>query len=377
MEMTFRERYLETLLFGRPDRIPLSPGGGRESTRKRWYSEGLPRDVENIPEYAYRKAGGTLPWPRYGRGFPVDFRMMPRFEEKVIEKKEHSQIVQDWKGNICEISNDFSVEYLRNAIDFCTRRWIRCPVENRDDWENMKERYDPDEPSRFPSDAEQRGRELQNRTWPVTVSFPGPFWQVREWTGFERLCMLFYDDPELLKDMIMFWERFASKILRRLFSYVVPDEIHLSEDMAYKGFSMISPDMTREFLLPVYRHWGSMIREAGVPVYAMDSDGYIGELIPIWIEAGINACDPIEVAAGNDINEFRKTYGNKMAFRGSVDKRCIAKGGDTIRREIDRISPVISDGGFIPSCDHGIPSDISWDNYVQYTGLLAEKTGWI
>jgi hypothetical protein len=48
--------------------------------------------------------------------------MIPEFEEKVIERKERSQIVQDWKGNICEISNEFDIRYLRNAIDFVTRR---------------------------------------------------------------------------------------------------------------------------------------------------------------------------------------------------------------------------------------------------------------
>ena len=40
--MTFRERYLETLLFGRPDRIPLMPGGPRESTLRVWHQQGLP-----------------------------------------------------------------------------------------------------------------------------------------------------------------------------------------------------------------------------------------------------------------------------------------------------------------------------------------------
>ena len=64
--MTERERFLETLLFGTPDRVPLTPGGGRKSTRERWYSEGLPREVGNIAEYAYRLAGGKEEWPRGG-----------------------------------------------------------------------------------------------------------------------------------------------------------------------------------------------------------------------------------------------------------------------------------------------------------------------
>ena len=61
--MNDRQRFIETLLFNKPDRIPLNPGEGRESTRKRWYSEGLPEDVKDISEYAYSLAGGKLEWP--------------------------------------------------------------------------------------------------------------------------------------------------------------------------------------------------------------------------------------------------------------------------------------------------------------------------
>ena len=66
-----------------------------------------------------------------------------------------------------------------------------------------------------------------------------------------------------------------------------------------------------------------------------------------------------------------------MAFRGGVDKRAIAKGGAAIEGEIARIRPVIASGGYIPGCDHGVPSDVSWPDFVRYVGLLARATGWI
>ncbi len=375
--MTGRQRQLDTLLFRQPDRIPLVPGGGRQSTREAWYRQGLPRDVKDIPQYAYRQAGGKLDWPTGGPGFITAERMIPMFEEKVIERKERSQIVQDWKGNICEIGNEFTTEYLRNALDFVTRRWVKCPVENAANWEEMKRRYDPNTPERLPADAATLGPSLANREHYIAINFSGPFWQLREWCGFEPLCVMLYDNRPLVMKMLTFWEEYVSQLLERTFRCFIPDEVHLSEDMAYKSFSMISPAMTRELLLPMYKRWGAMVRKAGVPIYAMDSDGYVGELIPMWLEAGINVCDPIEVAAGNDIVAFRKEFGKDMAYRGGVDKRAIAKGGDAILEEMRRIEPVISGGGCIPSCDHGVPSDVSWPNYVRFTGLLAKATGWL
>ena len=374
--MTQRENWLETLLFGDPDRIPLMPGGGRESTLAAWHTQGLPRGVDDYIEYAYREAGGTMDWPVSGPGFAVNERMIPQFEEKVIEVTDHSQIVQDWKGNICEIGLEYSTEHLRNAIDFVTRRWIKCPVESRDDWRNMQQRYDAEDPTRLPDDPADVGASLKNRDYPLDIHFSGPFWQLREWLGFENLCTMFYDDPDLVRDMIAFWTNHVARLLERSFEHFVPDCVHISEDMAYKSFSMISPGMTREFLQPSYLRWGEIIRAAGVPVYAMDSDGYIGELIPIWIESGINVCDPIEVAAGNDIVAFREEFGRDMAFRGGIDKRAIAKGGRVIEAEIERVRPVVTGGGYIPGCDHGVPSDISWDDFVYYVGLLSRLTGW-
>jgi len=349
--MNMRQLWLDTILFGHPERIPLTPGGGRESTLQRWHSEGLDPDVDDIAEYAYRQAGGTLDWPRVEEVFRFDERMIPQFEEKVIERKERTQIVQDWKGNICEISNEYSTEYLRKAIDFVTRRWIKCPVESRQDWQEMKKRYNPDDPARLPDNAAELGRKLRQRSSFLQFHFSGPFWQLREWLGFEQLCLMFHDDPDFVRDMIYFWQEYVARLLERLLQYVVPDMLYLSEDMAYKT--------------------------AAVPIYAIDSDGFVGELIPIWMEAGVNCTDPVEVAAGNDIVAFRREFGRDMAYRDGIDKRAIAAGGKTIEDEIERVRCVIEDGGYIPSCDHGVPADVSWPNFVYYTKLLAQRTGWL
>jgi hypothetical protein len=375
--VTPRARFLETVLFGKPDRVPLEPGGGRESTLARWHKEGFPEGVSDVSEFAYRAAGGQLAWPQGGEWFAVSERMRPQFKEYVIQRKANSQIVQDWKGNVCEIGLEFSVEYLRNAMDFVTRRWIKCPVENRADWEDMRRRYDPDDPQRLPDDAAARAQRLASRDHVIGLNFPGPFWQLREWLGFERLCVLFHDDPEWVREMVQFWSEFIARLLENVLVHVVPDYVHLSEDMAFKEHAMISPAMTREFLLPAYLRWGEIIRRNGCPVFAMDSDGRIDELIPIWIEAGINVCDPIEVAAGNDVADLRRRFGRRIALRGGVDKRLIARGGRAIEDEMRRLTPVLQAGGYIPGCDHGVPSDVSWPNFVHYVGLLARATGWL
>ncbi|MGD2174757.1 MAG: uroporphyrinogen decarboxylase family protein, partial [Candidatus Brocadiaceae bacterium] len=372
---TPRERWIGTLKFERPDRIPFQPGWPRESTRRRWHAEGLPED-RNWREVLCEEIGVDLPRtkPRVAHG--VSFRMMPQFEEKILEHRDGHYVVQDWKGNICEISDEFDPRYLRNAIDFVTRKWIKLPVEDREGWEEMKRRYEPEEPGRVPEDFEDRCRRLSERDYVSTVAFPGPFWQVREWVGFERLCMLFIDDPDFLREMIGFWTHFVSRTLAPLLEARVVDHLFVSEDMAFKEKPMISPAMAREFLKPAYDRWIAEAREGGVAIIDMDSDGRVDQLIPVWIEAGFDVCDPMEVAAGNDIVALRERFGRRMAYRGGVDKRAIAKGGKAVARELERVAPVARDGGYIPGCDHGVPNDVSWPNFVHYARLLAELTGW-
>lgn len=333
--------------------------------------------TQNITEYAYREAGGILDWPESGDSFFVNAQMIPIFEEKVIERREHSQIVQDWKGNICEIGLDFSVSHLREPIDFCTRSWIKCPVETRKDWEKMKKRYDAGDPARFSDNAPEIGKRLVDREYPIIIYINGPFWQLREWLGFEQLCMLFHDDPGWIKEMIAFWEDFVYRLMDKMFAFLMPDHIHFSEDMAYKAHPMISPAMTQKFLMPCWSRWSRKCHDAGVRVVGIDSDGDVSTLIPIMIDAGIDYLDPMEVAAGNNLPAFREMYGQKIAFGGGIDKREIAKGGQHIAREIDRLKPVIESGGYIPGCDHGVPADVSWTNFVYYVQLLATATGWL
>jgi uroporphyrinogen decarboxylase len=376
--MNARQRYREALLFGAPDKIPLRPGGPRESTLRAWHEQGLPEGVHYMT-YLLDLLGIQREETQPHVPLDVSFKMIPTFEEKVLEHKDGHYIVQDWMGAITEISDEYDYTYIRRAKDFVTRKWHRFPVLNRDDWEErMKWRYDATHPERFPDDFEERCAALRERDYPVTVSINGPFWQMREWVGMENLCMLMVDDPEFVMEMANTWTEFVSATLKQITDRVVLDNVHLSEDMAYKAHSMISPAMVRQFLMPSYLRWEHEIKESGCPIYDMDSDGNVEVLIPLWIESGINVCDPIEVAAGNDIVAFREQYGTQMAYVGGIDKRAIAAGGQVMRDEVLRVvPPLLREGGFVPSCDHGVPPDISWPNFVEYTRLLAELTGWL
>ncbi|HOF87549.1 MAG TPA: uroporphyrinogen decarboxylase family protein, partial [Armatimonadota bacterium] len=278
--MTFRERYIATLLFGAPDHIPFMPGWPRESTLRAWRAQGLPADAD---WFAVLRAEIGLPDMGGGlEGAGVSFQMIPTFEEKVLEHRDGHYIVQDWMGAITEISDEFDYTYIRAAKDFVTRKWHKFPVETRADWEAMQARFNPDTPERIPADIIARTAAARARGSALTVQVNGPFWQLREWCGFEGLCMLCVEDPEFVDEMAAFWAAFVSRVLARLFAAGgALDRLGISEDMAYKAHSMISPAMTRRFCQPAYVRWVEQATAAGCPIIDLDSDGCIEELIPI------------------------------------------------------------------------------------------------
>jgi len=375
--MTPRQRYIEALTFGRPDRVPFQPGWPRESTLAAWHQQGLPPD-RHFHTVLLETLGIQPEQTKPKVALDVRFDMIPQFEEKVLDHRDGHYLVQDWMGAVVEISDRYDYTYLRTAKDFVTRKWHRFPVRTRADWDRMKQRYDPRAPGRFPDDFEHRCEALRDRDDVLGITFNGPFWQLREWCGFEGLCLLMADDPEFVDEMCRFWTGFVADTLAPILARVQLDYVMISEDMAYKAHSMISPAMVRRFLLPAYERWVPAIQASGCPIVSMDCDGCVADLIPIWIEVGIRSTFPVEVAAGNDIIAYRRRFGTRMAYQGGIDKRALARGGEDMRAEVLRVvPPLLERGGFIPSCDHGVPPDISWPDFLDYSRLLAHLTGWL
>ncbi len=376
--MNHHQRFLETMHFGFPDRVPFEPGGPRESTLAVWHEQGLPAGVhwqDCLFDLLAIPQARRSPQP----ALDVTFHLLPIFEERVLEHRDGHTIVQDWMGAVTEISDRYDYTYIRSAKDFVTRKWHRFPVQDRAGWrEKIIWRYQVGDPGRFPADFSERCAALAQREDVLFLSINGPFWQMREWLGFEQLCILFADDPAWIGEMVEFWSNYVLSMLERILAQTGVDHIQINEDMAYKLHSMISPRMARRHLVPAWRAWIALIK-ARCPhaVVTIDSDGYIGELLPLFIEAGFDGTWPVEVAAGNDLNAFRRAYGRNFAYGGGIDKRALAAGGAVMRAELQRVQPVLESGGYIPGCDHGVPPDISWPDFIDYARLLARMTGWL
>ena len=177
------------------------------------------------------------------------------------------------------------------------------------------------------------------------VAIPGLYWRTRDWVGFENLSTMFYDDPKLVHDMMEHNTVFIIDVLKRGICDGMIDCVTLNEDMAYKHASMISPAMFKEFMLPRYKRIIRELKSCGLPVFLVDSDGHISELLPFWIEAGADGCWPIEIAADNDPVEYRRRFGNSISMWGGIDKREIRTKDRVYREIMKKATWLIEQGG--------------------------------
>ena len=77
---------------------------------------------------------------------------------------------------------------------------------------------------------------------------------------------------------------------------------------------------------PHYRRITDLLNDHGVNIVSLDCDGMIDELIPIWLENGVNTMFPIEVGTWHaSIAPWRAQYGRELRGVGGMDKKVFAR----------------------------------------------------
>lgn len=264
-------------------------------------------------------------------------------------------------------------EFQRNPLSSMPQ-FIRFPVETREDFRRYwKERMRPDLGERIGPDWRQKLRRYRQRDYVFIVladRWGGFFGSLRNLVGVERLCTLFYDDPAFVEEMMEADADFLIAMLSQMLGETDIDVFGFWEDMAYNAGPLISPAMVRKYMLPRYRRVIEFARSRGVRFFALDSDGRVDSLIPVWMDAGIDILYPFEVQAGMDVSAVRKKFGRELRMWGGVDKRALALSTSQIDREIERHKPLIDEGGFVPMLDHSAPPDIPYRNYCYFMERL-------
>lgn len=380
--MDTRTRYLNSLLGGKVDRFFRYETGAWPSTVKMWKSQGLPEYVSheekmnahfyNVARAEAEKSGNEISFNEFFEHdqlvrIPVnsgycDSPFFPKFEQYVIEESLNYQIVRDVDGVI--------KKNLKDNPDQSMPAFLEFPVKTRGDWEKIRdERLVKANVKDHLGDIAAIASQLNEnkRTFPVLMTACGGFGHPRNLMGDENLCYMYYDEPEMMHEIMQNWADINIEIVRLVSEHISIDNYLIWEDMSYKNGPLISPAHVEEFMLPYYDQLIKFAKSHGVKSITVDTDGDCRKLLPLFNSVGVNAFMPFEVQAGMDVTQIRKDFGDNFTIIGGIDKRALAVGKDAIRKEVDRVLPYFLESGrYIPCLDHTVPVNVSYENYKYY-----------
>jgi hypothetical protein len=362
---TPRDRFYQVMRFACPGRTLATLGGIWPSTLARWHAEGLPAAIDNVPDLIDYLGLQPHLWS----GPAVNLFAYPAFDYEVLARTADKITYRNGNGIVC---TEFVTDNYQSMPHF-----EAFPVRTPRDWREYRPRLAWDAGRIRPEWPRQR-EAWQARTAPLILYLDRAgslYGAVRDLMGVEGASYAFFDEPEMVADMMdTVVALFCAVCDALLTDGFVPDAVCLWEDMGFNTASLLSPRLVREFMLPRYRIMTAKLREKGVPFIVLDSDGQVGELIPLWLEAGIDGVVPMEVQAGMDVAVYRERY-PQLLMLGGVDKKALAAGRTAIDREMDKIARVVATGGLIPWFDHGLPHDVAYDDFRYFVTRLKQVAG--
>jgi len=303
----------------------------------------------------------------------------PRFKEEIVNQDESYDIVRDKFGRL--------VKYFKGRREGFMPQYLDFPVKDMKTWEEVKLRLDYKDLERNENlkKSLEIAKEKSNLGFHTISYIVGPFMYLRSLMGCEQLLYTFYDNPKLIHEALKTWLELAIHVISFYQKEIIIDELLFDEDICYNHGSLISPDQIREFLFPYYKPLIASVRKgrwkleekrlktsAYNLIIHMASDGDIRPVIPVYQEIGANYMSPMEVASGIDVVEIRKSYPD-LLIKGGFDKRILASSKEAIKKEVDRIMPfMVKYGGYLPTCDHGVPPEVPFENYIYFRKLLED-----
>jgi len=349
-EIKPRDRIKLILQHREADRIPIhdSPWA---ATVDRWRSEGLPSGISASDYFGYEIAI-----------YSAD--TSPRFPTEVLYENEEYVVEKNSFGGIRKNHRDYSTTPM--IIDY--------PCKSREDWERIKVRLKADDYRvDWVSGLQSFYREHSRGRFIMYGAAVG-YDKIQSYVASERLLKAIIREPDWVIDM--YWTdaklvmEMCERMIRGGFKF---DGAFLYCDLGYRNGLLFSPRHFEEQLHPVFKELCRFFHAHGMYVF-LHSCGRVKDLIPYFIEEGIDCLQPLEVKAGMDLIELKDKYGDKMTFMGGIDVRLMSLDDPRpIEEEIKRKITIAKEGGgYIYHSDHSVPKNISFQNYKRVIELVKK-----
>ncbi|MHA1724252.1 MAG: uroporphyrinogen decarboxylase family protein [Promethearchaeota archaeon] len=186
-----------------------------------------------------------------------------------------------------------------------------------------------------------------------------------------RIAYYIRKDPKFIHDVMKEYTKTNLEVIKRYHEAGV-DILFYGDDLGYKGNTIFSIEHYRKFILPYHTQIYQTCKKYGMFV-AHHSDGYIDELVPYMIDAGVDCIQALEPTAGVDLKKLKENYGDRVSFMGGMDHAILGFGTPKdIEEEVKRcIKAAAPGGGYFAGPGHTI-LNAPWKNILIFREAIEK-----
>lgn len=343
--MTGYERFMTALLRkGEPDRVPLWELIINEPTLSAWGAKSLEEFVE------MEDLDGITIFE--------DMKLEPLGSAEQKELVWRGRTILTWTRQV--VRDEWGI--IWGITDFGIPYPIDGPIKEPADLKTYTP-PDPEVPHRLQS-LREAVKKFKGRRAIVFLTHDGFEFPHYLRGGMENLLLDYYDNPRLAHELAEMVIDYKVRLMRKAIREGA-DAVVSGDDYANQHGTVMSPQHFRQFVLPYLKRSIDAAHDEGVP-FIKHTDGNIWAILDDMVQAGIDALDPIEPAAGMDIGEVKAKYGDRIAVIGNVDCSFVLTRG-TIEEVEEAVKETIakasSGGGHILASSNSIHPAVKPENY--------------
>ena len=206
----------------------------------------------------------------------------------------------------------------------------------------------------------------------------GVFECVQEVVGYESLCMISYDDPELYGLLYEAVGKVSSRIWKRFLEqysdmYAV---CRFGDDLGYKGSTLLSADDIRTHIIPQYKKIVDIVHSFDKR-FVLHSCGCIFDVMDDIIDiAGIDAKHSNEDTIAT-FDVWTEKYGNRIGNFGGIDMDVLCQQSEQEIRmyTLDILEKTAECNGVAYGSGNSIPGYVPVEGYLAMNKAIREFRG--
>ena len=199
----------------------------------------------------------------------------------------------------------------------------------------------------------------------IIFSADGIFENVTSLVGYENICLMLYDEPELLSDIF-------KKVCDQLYKYYslainhpTVGAILCNDDWGFRSQTLLPPDAYRQHIFPTYKKIVTLAHKANKKAI-LHSCGQLDSIMDDIIDDikfdGKHSSEDTILP----IEEQYKKYGNRIAILGGIDVDFLTNRtpAEITGRCENMYKATQKNGGYAMGSGNSIPAYIPYQNYL-------------